>query len=122
VPSAAFRFGPSGEHECKIVCDYLGKERYFVDGELVKEQRSMSMSGVREFTAKGYSIAVHVAVHARGATGKAFVNGTPVAENLFSEFNEMLADRDGGWVLLVRIIMWVLGALVVFAIVKSCAA
>lgn len=91
MPTAAFRFGPEGKHEFRIVSGYFGRERYYVDGALLDDRWSMSFNLVREFEWEGYRIRIEVKAGLKRLDVRAFVDGELAADDLFAEMNAKLA-------------------------------
>jgi hypothetical protein len=100
MPSAQFTFEGKGSHTVRIEGDWIGRERYFVDGKLALSKWSL-LGGSSRFTAHGAEIEVVIkfAPRFRGVQSSALVNGQVVAEDLFADYNKQIEDfgrRLGG--------------------------
>ena len=87
MPKATFRFGPLHEHECRIVCGYFGRERYFVNDAVVLRRWSLWPNGSREFQAVGHLLRIELSANLRRVNAAAFVDGRLVTSDLFAELN-----------------------------------
>jgi len=118
MPSASFRFGADGAHEVKVQCGYFGSEKYLVNGVTVLSLWSLRPSGVREFSAHGHRIQIRMSVTLKKARAEALVDGRIVSDDLFAEFNSMVAQRMGVVPWLVKVAVWFGIALAVFSGLK----
>jgi hypothetical protein len=119
MPSASFKFGPEDAHEIKLVCGYLGKEQYFVDGNLVVSYRSFGWNEVRRFNALGHDIEIRVEMSLKGVRADGFVDGELKARNLFSKFNAKITQKHRGPPPMLKAAIWIVLALLFFAIFRA---
>jgi hypothetical protein len=119
MPSASFKFGPEDEHEIKLVCGYLGKEQYFVDGNLVVCYRSFGWNEVRRFNALGHDIEIRVEMSLKGIRADGFVDGEFKAQDLFSKFNARSAQKRRGPPPMIKAAIWIVLTLLFFAIFRA---
>lgn len=90
---ARFRFGNTGQHEFKLDCSWLGRERYFVNDKLHHSRFSVMPGGTRQFQVHGHSIEIRINPYTRKMDAKAFVDGVLVNDDVFAEANRALAAR-----------------------------
>lgn len=114
TPTASFKFGSQRQHEVRVVCDAFGRERYFVDGELVHSAWSYRFSARRSFQAHGHHIQVNIDVDMKGARGQAIVDGQLVEADLFAAFNEQMRNPPPVRSRKVTIALWVLILLIFY--------
>jgi len=115
MPSTSFRFGPDAEHEVTVQCGYFGREKYFVDGALVLSHWSFWPSGTRGFAARGHTIQIRLSVGLNAARAEAFVDGELVADDLFAEFNAMVARHGTNFDVPAKVAFWLVVAVAAFA-------
>jgi hypothetical protein len=118
--TAEFRFGPDDEHEFRIVSGYFGRERYYVDDQLLADRWSLSLNAVREFDWENHRIRIEVKTGLKRLDGRAYVDSLLVADDLFAEMNAKLARQQrkyGYWIgtiiglcLVVLLIPWIAAA------------
>jgi len=93
MPIATFSFGHANEHQVRMVCNYFGRERYFVDEKLVFSRWSLHFRGVREFEAAGHRIRIDLSANIKRVDANGFVDGVLVAPDLFAELNKKFAHQ-----------------------------
>lgn len=94
--TASFPIGVPATHEVRIAWSPWGRERYFVDGELVLSAWNLQMSAIRQFGAHGHAIEVRLAMTLTRIDASAYVDGQLVASDLFPDFNAKLQQRTAG--------------------------
>ena len=119
MPTASFSFGQSSEYECRMVCSYFGRERYFVNGLPVFHHWGFTPSGTREFAANGHHIKIMIVGGLKRVDAKAFVDGALVASDLFRGLNAEYTAKLRPHRLILRAGIWFLAALAVFAAIKA---
>ena len=119
MPIASFSFGQSSEYECRMVCSYLGRERYFVNGLPVYSRWGFTPSGTREFASNGHHIRIMIVGGLKRVDAKAFVDGALVASDLFRDFNAEYAAKLRPRSLILRVAIWFVVALAVFTALKA---
>lgn len=86
-PILHFPFSTSdGIHECRIELDWLGSERYYVDGSLVLEQWSL-LGKTATFTVHGVKIQVRTRIEMREGVMEVLLDEQVVINNLLEDYN-----------------------------------
>jgi hypothetical protein len=93
LPAAQFPFGQNLEHEFRVVVGWLGRERYYANGHLLRSSWSL-LGSKTNFATCGHDIRIELGLSSdwRRYEGKAFVNGVCVQADLFAHYNDMLAS------------------------------
>ncbi|OWQ48488.1 hypothetical protein CDL60_00875 [Roseateles noduli] len=100
--TSSFRFGENDRHEFKIVCGWLGGEKYYVDDRLVSSRWSFSFDGAHEVTYEQHRIRIEVKItlRPRKVISRAYVDGVLKVDDLFPEYSayvEKQRRKLEGW-------------------------
>jgi hypothetical protein len=89
-------FDPEGvEHECRIEFDWLGTERYHVDGVLLLRQWSL-LGKTALFSANGVEIQIRTRITGRTGVTQVLLDGLTAYENLLSHYYQEQRDERTG--------------------------
>ncbi|MES2947154.1 MAG: hypothetical protein V4858_01300 [Pseudomonadota bacterium] len=119
MPTATFHFGSNNEHEARVVCGYLGAERYFVDGKLAHEHWSLKPKVVRQFEVHGHTIRIDFSANLNEIKAKAFVDGELIAADLFAAWNQWFKPQRRALALFITFSFAFAGATEVLIFLKS---
>ncbi len=118
MPTTTFRFGELVQHEMTIVAGYLGRERYYVDGRLVRDHWSYNPRAIREFIVGKHQVRIVVTAGLRSFSSQAYVDGQLYVKELFPEYASLVSRWWSGRGRALQIGLWLLVAAAVLTYLK----
>ncbi|WP_064608902.1 hypothetical protein [Photobacterium sp. J15] len=110
--------------EFRVSFSFLGFEKYYFDGKLLKKRWNIKRKDRLTFVVDGETVEIVVFISTKDISTQAYVNGQLVVEELFPEFKEKIALKNRSKpsnvsVMIKQFILWFILALIFMSVYQT---